>query len=170
MKRRLYFLLPSLQATRKVYEELLLSHVPERNIHIVARDETMLGDMPKATLFQTSDIIHGTQLGFIIGGFAGALLGSLAAATGWIVPGLEVWSVISITIGGAVVGSWTSSMVAINIPSSRLKTFQSAINEGQILFMVDVPARRVDDINEMLKAHHPEADMRDIEPTMPAFP
>ena len=170
MKRRLYFLLPSLQATRKVYEELLLSHVPERNIHIAARDESMLGDMPRAGLFQTSDIVHGTQLGFIIGGFTGALLGSLAAATGWIVPGLEVWSVISITLGGAFVGSWTSSMVAVNIPNSRLKPFQSAVDRGQILFMVDVPARRVDEINEMLKAHHPEADMRDIEPTMPAFP
>lgn len=170
MKRRLYFLLPSLQTTRKVYEELLLSHVPERNIHIVARDEAALGDMPKASLFQTSDIVHGTQLGFIIGGFTGALLGSLAAATGWIVPGLEVWSVISITIGGAFVGSWTSSMVAINIPNTRLKQFQSAIDMGQVLFMVDVPAKRVDDIHEMLKNHHPEADMRDIEPTMPAFP
>ena len=170
MKRRLYFLLPSLQTTRKVYEELLLSHVPERNIHIVAKDESMLGDMPRASLFQTSDIVHGTQLGFIIGGFTGALLGSLAAATGWIVPGLEVWSVISITIGGAFVGSWTSSMVAINIPNSRLKTFQAAINEGQILFMVDVAAHRVDDIHEMVKIHHPEADVRDVEPTMPAFP
>ena len=170
MKRRLYFLLPSLQTCRKVYEELLLSHVPERNIHILAKDEASLGDMPRAGLFQTSDIVHGTQLGFIIGGFTGALLGSLAATTGWIVPGLEVWSVISITVGGAFVGSWTSSMVAINIPNSRLKHFQQAISEGQILFMIDVPVNRVDDIHEMVKVHHPEADMRDIEPTMPAFP
>jgi len=170
MKRRLYFLLPSLQTCRKVYEELLLSHVPERNIHILAKDEAALGDMPKAGLFQTSDIVHGTQLGFIIGGFTGALLGSLAATTGWIVPGLEVWSVISITVGGAFVGSWASSMVAINIPNSRLKNFQHAISEGQILFMIDVPVKRVDDIHEMVKIHHPEADMRDIEPTMPAFP
>ena len=170
MKRRLYFLLPSIQATRKVYEELLLSHVPERNIHIAAHNEDMLDDMPRATLFQTSDIIHGTQLGFIIGGFAGVLLGSLAAATGWIVAGMEVWSVISITVGGALLGSWTSSMVAINIPNSRLKNFQSAIDHGKILFMVDVPAKRVDEIHDMVKAHHPDADMRDIEPTMPAFP
>ena len=170
MKRRLYFLLPTLQASRKAYEELLLSHVPERNIHIVANDEAGLIDMPKAGLLQKSDIVHGTQLGFIIGGFTGALLGSLAAATGWIVPGMEVWSVISITVGGAFLGSWTSSMVAINIPNSRLKPFQSAIDKGQILFMVDVPARRVDEIHAMVKSHHPEADMRDVEPTMPAFP
>ncbi|MFO7604621.1 MAG: DUF1269 domain-containing protein [Gammaproteobacteria bacterium] len=170
MKRRLYFLLPSLQTSRKVYEELLLAHVPERNIHIVARDEAMLGDMPRAGLLQTSDIIHGTQLGFIIGGFTGALLGSLAATTGWIVPGMEVWSVVSITVGGAFLGSWTSSMVAINIPNSRLKNFQNDIAAGHLLFMVDVPASRVDEIRNRVKAHHPEADMRDIEPTMPAFP
>jgi hypothetical protein len=159
-----------MQATRKVYEEIILSHIPERNIHILAKDESSLGDMPKAGLFQTSDIVHGAQLGFIIGGFAGALLGSLAATTGWIVPGMEVWSVVSITIGGAFVGSWTSSMVAINIPNSRLKPFQAAMDKGQVLFIVDVPAKRVDDINEMVKTHHPEADVRDIEPTMPAFP
>ena len=170
MKRRLYFLLPSIQVTRKVYEEILLSHIPERNIHIVAKDEASLDDMPRAGLLQTSDIVHGAQLGFIIGGFTGAMLGSLAATTGWIVPGMEVWSVVSITIGGAFLGSWTSSMVAINIPNSRLKPFASAVEKGQVLFIVDVPASRVDDINEMVRTHHPEVDVRDMEPTMPAFP
>jgi len=60
-------------------------------------------------------------------------------------------------------------MVTTNIPNSRLKSFQTAVEAGQVLFMVDIPSRRVDGVHEMMKIHRPEADMRNIEPTMPAF-
>ena len=61
-------------------------------------------------------------------------------------------------------------MVAINIPNTRLKPFQKAIDNGQILFAVDIRPQQVEEITELVSRHHPEADMLDVEPTIPAFP
>ena len=170
MKRRLYFVLPDTITAETVHNELLLARIPEKHMHVIAREDLELSDLPRAGLLQSSDVVHGAQLGFIIGGFTGVLMGSLAAIMGWLAPGLEVWSVSSLAIGGAFLGAWTSSMVAVNIPNTRLKPFQKAIANGQILFCVDIPARQVDAISDLVRRHHPKADMHDIEPTIPAFP
>ncbi len=170
MKRRLYFVLPDTITAETVHNELLLSRIPENHMHVIAREGMDLSDLPKANLLQTSDVVHGAQLGFIIGGFTGVLAGSLAATMGWLVPGLEVWSVASLAVGGAFLGTWASSMVAINIPNTRLKPFQKAIENGQVLFCVDIHAQQVDEITELVSRHHPEADMLNVEPTIPAFP
>jgi len=36
--------------------------------------------------------------------------------------------------------------------------------------MVDVPRDRVEEIEELVRSHHPEADIGGADPTIPAFP
>jgi hypothetical protein len=61
-------------------------------------------------------------------------------------------------------------MIGVGIPSTRLKRFESAIEKGELLMMVDVGKDRVDEIEELVKSHHPEADIEGTDPTIPAFP
>ena len=63
-----------------------------------------------------------------------------------------------------------SSMIGISAPRSRLKEFESAIQNGELLMMVDVAKSRVDDISNLVKSHHPEAHIQGTEPVIPAFP
>ena len=170
MRRRLYFILPDLASAKTVHNELLLARIDERHMHVVARDGISLEGLPEASLLQKSDLVHGAQLGLVIGGFTGVVLGTLAVLFGYIVPGLEVVSVGAVTFGGAFIGTWTSTMVAVNIPNSRLRAFSRDIESGRLLFMVDVAVTRLDEITKLVQQHHPEAGMRDIEPTIPAFP
>jgi ABC-type nickel/cobalt efflux system permease component RcnA len=170
MRRRLYFLLPNLDLARKVHDELLLAKVEERHIHVLAKEGMELDDLPEANLLQKTDIIHGLQLGMIIGGLTGAILSIIAVSLDFMVPGWEVWSVLSISAGGALVGAFASSMIAVNVRNTRLEQFSSDMDHGKILYMVDVPVHRVDEINGMIHNLHPEADMRGVEPTIPAFP
>ncbi|MFO8025356.1 DUF1269 domain-containing protein [Thiohalophilus sp.] len=170
MRRRLYFILPDVKSAQSVHDELLLAKVEERHIHVLARSDMELGDLPEASLLQRSDLIHGAQLGAIVGAFAGVLLGTLAVIMGYIVPGLEVLSVGSITVGGALIGLFASTMVAVNIPNSRLKGFRTRIEQGYLLIMVDVPVEQVETLSKRVKQHHPEAEVRDVDPTIPAFP
>ena len=163
-------MLPDVESAQAIHDELLLAKIEERHIHVLARSDMELGDLPEASLLQRSDLVHGAQLGAIIGAFAGVLLGSLAVMMGYIVTGLEVWSVGSITIGGALIGLFASTMVAVNIPNTRLKSFWSRIEKGQLLMIVDVPVEQVETLSERVKQHHPEADVRDVDPTIPAFP
>jgi hypothetical protein len=61
-------------------------------------------------------------------------------------------------------------MIGISVPSSRLKEFEDAIASGELLLMVDVPKARVDEITQLVKQHHPEAEIEGTEPVIPAFP
>ena len=61
-------------------------------------------------------------------------------------------------------------MIGIGIPSTRLKRFESAIEKGELLMMVDVAKDRVEEIEALVKSHHPEADIEGTDPTIPAFP
>ena len=170
MKKRLYFILPDTITAETVHNELLLARIPEKHMHAIGRDDLDLTDLPKANLLHTSDVVHGAQLGFIIGGFTGVLMASLTASMGWLASGLEVWSVSSLAMGGAFLGAWASSMVAINIPNTRLKPYRKAIDNGQVLFCIDIPARQVDEISSLVERHYPNANLYNIEPTIPAFP
>jgi hypothetical protein len=170
MRRRLYFLLPNISSAKVVHNELLLAKIEEKHQHVIASDGTRLEDLPEADLRQKTDIVHGLQLGAIVGGLTGAILSTIAVLMNMIVPGIEVWSVISLTIGGAFLGAFASTMVAINVSNSRLARFQQEVDKGQILYMVDVPFKRVDEITQLVRGHHPEADIRGIDPQIPAFP
>ena len=170
MKRRLYFLIPDVESANVVHNELLLARIEERNMHVLARDDISLAGLPEASLLEKSDLIHGLQLGFIVGGFTGIALAITAYLLGMIVPGWETISLSGIIVGGAFFGSWTSSMIAINMQNTRLKEFMKEVNSGQILYMVDIPVHRIDEISKLVNSKHPEASVRGVEHTIPAFP
>lgn len=170
MRKRLYFLLPDVRTARQVLNELLLARIEERHIHVLAKEGTSLQGLPEASVLQKSDAIHGVELGLIIGGATGAFAGVIAVLfpPAGLVMGLGV--ILATSILGAIMGVWVSGMIASDVPNTRLKKFVRPLEKGKILMIVDIPRRQVDKISRMIKKHHPEADMRGLDPTIPAFP
>ncbi len=170
MRRRLYFILPDGKMAEKVEQELLLSKIDDSHIHFHSTIEANLGELPKANLFQKTDLVHGMGVGLVAGGLTGTVVGFIV----YLLPELGVAlghaPILGLAILGAIFGTWVSGMIAVSCPNSRLKSFQKSIDQGQILLMVDVPKERVSEINEMIRSHHPKADQKGIEPTIPAFP
>ncbi|MDN5869742.1 MAG: DUF1269 domain-containing protein [Nitrococcus sp.] len=169
--KRLYFLLPNVETTRGVVHELLLNHVEERYIHVVAREGTPLEELPEASLGQKSDVLPAAEKGMVVGGATGAIAGLAAAAipaAGVVAAGAAL--VFMTTAGGAGLGAWASSMIGISADSSRLKKFHEALEAGEILVLVDVTKGRVDEIEELIRKHHPKADIQGTEATIPNFP
>lgn len=170
--RRLYFLVPTIDSAKSVVDELLLGRVEERHIHIVAKDDAHLErtNLPEATLLQKSDFIPAIERGIAVGGATGLLAG-IAAVTfppaGLILGG---GAILGISLAGAGVGAWVSGMIGVSTPNSQLEEFEKAIEEGQLLMIIDIPKARVEEISEMVKKHHPEAEIEGTEPTVPAFP
>ena len=171
MRRRIYWLLPDLESARRTMDDLLLARIAEQHMHFVAREDADLTGLHPANVLQTSDVIRAAQMGLVVGGIAGTLLGVLAAIFFPIVGDEPQWGMVSViaVLGGAF-GAWSSSMIGVSTPSHRLKRFEPAIEKGQILLMVDVPRSRVDEIEARLQALHPEAHLEGIEPNIPAFP
>jgi hypothetical protein len=170
MKRRLYFFTPDLDTARKVHDELLLARIPEKSMHVIARDDIELDDLPRANLLQKTDLVHSMQLGGTIGGLLGAVMAALAALLNWVAPGLEGMTILSTAIAGIIIGTVSASMIGINIPNTRLNGFQTDLHQGKMLFIIDIPVEQVEGISQLLRSHVPQSDIRGVDPTIPAFP
>lgn len=168
--RRLYFLAPKVESARQIVDELLLARIDSRHIHITAADHHVLteSNLPEAGLLQESDFIPAVERGLAIGGATGILAGLVVATLPSVA--LGGGAVLGIGLAGAGFGAWLSGMIGISVPSTRLKDYESAIERGGLLMMIDVPKSRVSEIVDMVKQHHPEAEVEGTEPVIPAFP
>ena len=168
--RRIYFLVPHVASARAIVNELLLARIEERRIHVLAREGTPLEDLPDATLAQRSDLIPALERGVAAGGLTGALAG--LAAVSFPPAGLVLGggAVVGIALLGGGFGAWVSSMIGVRLPNRRLKQFEEAIADGDLLMMIDVPGARVDGVEAIVMRHHPEAELEGLEPTVPEFP
>ena len=168
--RRLYFLMPDITLTHSLVNELLLSHVEEHHIHVIAKEGTPMEELPEASLIQKSDFIPAIERGIALGAVTGVMTGLVAMTfppAGLVIGGGALFAVAA---AGAGVGGWLSTMVGVSVPSTRLKKFEDAIEAGEFLVLVDVKRDRVEEIAELVRKHHPEADIEGSEPKMPAFP
>jgi hypothetical protein len=168
--QRLYVLIPDVATAKAVVDELLLTHVPENHLHVVAREGTPLGSLPEAGLAQKSDLIPALEKGAALGGVTGTLAGLIAIA----IPGVVVVSagalVVGLALASTAAGAWISSMIGVSVDSPRLKPYVHAIEAGQLLLMIDIPAERVSEIEALIRRHHPGATPEGVEPDIPAFP
>ena len=171
MYRRIYWLLPDLESARRTMDDLLLARIAMSRIHFVAREGSDMSGLHSANVLQTSDVVRSAQMGLIIGGGVGALLGALVAVYYPIVGDSPQWGLAAgLAVAGALVGTWTSTMIGVSTPSKRLARFTPQIEQGQILLMVDVHMWRVEAIEARLRALHPEAHLEGTEPDIPAVP
>lgn len=168
--RRIYFLLPSAQCAKMIIGELLLKRIEWRHIHVIANHNVALEDLPEATLAQRTDLLPALARGTATGCATGMLTGLVALVfppAGLTIAG---GAVVAITLAGAGFGAWAATMIGVDVPNTRLKRFEEAIERGQLLMMIDVPRDRVEEIEEMVKLHHAEAGIQGTDPTIPAFP
>ncbi len=168
--RRMYFLVPDHDTAAAIVDELLLARIPEKHIHVLAREGTPLGSLPEAGLAQRSDLIPAVERGLGLGGVTGTLAGLVAIA----VPGGAVVSagalVLSLALAGGAVGAWVSSMIGVSVHSRHLKPYEDAVERGALLMMIDVSPQRVQEIEQMITRLHPQARAEGVDPDIPAFP
>lgn len=170
MRRRLYFLLPDLQTAHTVVNELLLARIEDRHMHLLARDDIPLGDLPSATLLERSDVKEAAGHGLAVGGAVGAAAGLVAVTFPPAGVALGGGLLAAAVLAGAGFGAWMSAMIGVSAPNRELKRFEEAIARGELLMMVDVPKERVEEIQELIRSHHPEVEFGGVEPNKPVFP
>jgi hypothetical protein len=168
--RRIYFLVPDHDTTKTIVDELLLARIEERHIHVIAKEGAPMEELPEASFLQKSDFVPALERGMTLGGATGIVVGLVAMTlppAGLVLGG---GAVLAMALAGAGVGAWLSSMIGISLPNSCLKHFEGAIEAGEFLMVVDLPKERIEEIDELVKQHHPEADIGGTEPHVPPFP
>jgi len=167
--RRIYFLAPNIEVSKKIVDGLLLARIEERYIHVLAKRGTPMENLPEASYLQKSDFIPALEQGLALGGLTGIVGGLVAVA----LPGgpvLAGGAVLWTALAGSGVGALMSSMAGSSIGSRRIQQFEEAMEKGEFLFMIDVPRDRVEEIEALIKQHHPDAECGGTEPAIPAFP
>jgi hypothetical protein len=153
MRRRVYWLLPDLASARAAMDDLLLAGVELRQIHFVAGEDCDLTGLHPANVLQTTDVLRSAETGLVVGAAVGGMLGTVAAVSYPDAGEPPQWNLIPVlVVAGALFDAWTSSMIGISAPNKRLQRFAGEIEQGRILLMVDVPMRRVAEIEARLQA------------------
>src|SRR5258706_9148417 len=103
MRRRIYWLLPDLESAKRTMDDLLLARIAEQHMHFVAREDVDLSGLHPANVLQTSDVVRAAQVGLLIGGAIGAVLGVAAAVFFPIVGDKPQWGIAAVlaVLGGA---------------------------------------------------------------------
>jgi hypothetical protein len=168
MRRRIYYLLPNVASSRKAMDDLLLARIEERHIHSLAKRDTPMDGLHEASVLQKTDMAHGAQIGLVLGALLG--LGASALFVRFAAPGWQIATIVGMVALGALYGTWVASMVGASVPNCRLRKFESPVEKGMVLLMIDVPEHNVEEVKMFVGKSHPEAVDHGLEPDTPVFP
>lgn len=156
--QRLYFLVPDVESATRFIEELKLANIDEHHIHLLAKDHVPLekAHLPEATLLQKSEFMPAVEKGAAAGGVTGLLAG-IAAVTfppaGLVVGG---GAILGMGLLGAGLGAWISGTLGSLASASQLRDLERAVEQGQLLMLVDVPKDRAEAIGDLVRRHQEE--------------
>jgi len=163
--RRIYFLAPDLATTHKIVDELRANGIEEHDIHVLAKRDTPLEGLPEAGISIKTDFIPALERGVALGGTTGLLAGLIGLRlAGFAIAGGPLLGII---MAGATIGSMMNSLMGMNSGNTRLKRFEEAIENGELLVLVDIPKERIEEIKQLVKKHHPDVDFEGVEPFLP---
>lgn len=135
MRTQLCFVLPGVEAAQKVEKELLLARIQDRCMHLMAKRGTDLGELPEASVAQTTDSGHGIWTGLVLGGALGALFGFMISRFPQIESTLGLGAVLLFAWLGSSFGVWIASMLASSVPNSELKGHDETLDADKVVPM-----------------------------------
>jgi hypothetical protein len=155
MKRRLYFLLPDTEHARAVVSELEARGIARNFMHAIAGRGGDVSGLPVASQMQRNDL--GARIEHYLWGGNLALF-FLALITLVVLALFPLpWWWLLLPAGIMLVTFLTGLEFVMHTPNVHLAEFQSAMQHREILLMIDVPARQVAEVEELVHRHHPEA-------------
>jgi hypothetical protein len=165
MLRGLFFLFPDETRAQRVVNQLRYKNVAEGHIHAIAPGRK-LTTLPEATDRQKKDtafkvenfLWHANLLVFAIA--VVMLISSSLAFNG-------MWAIVSLVL--MLVTFIAGEQFVVRVPDVHLTEFTDALSHGEVLLMVDVPGRRVAEIEDFIHHRYPEAVVGGVGWTLGAF-
>lgn len=135
MKKRHVFSTKDLAAAELAIGALRDAGVPDRDISLVARHDIESLQIDDDRQETNDDFSGGGLRGILTGGGSGLLVGLVAIA---IPPlGITVAGAAAMVLAGAAVGGWVGMLTGTAEPSPVRRKFESEIDAGRVLVVVD---------------------------------
>ena len=133
---KIFFLLPDEQTATNVVADLKSEGVNEGAIGVLAARRIPEHSLPMPDASETSDFKPAVAQGVVVGGGTGLLAGlAIAALPGGFAGGVA--ALAGMALAGGAFGAWVSGMVGASMPNREIAEFESAIQQGKMLMMVD---------------------------------
>lgn len=167
--KRLCFLSSDLEHAHQVVTKLKQNGIPEKHIYAIAKYGVELEDLPDAGP-EFDDFLPAYERGIALGGTTGLLAGLLALAfppSGIVIGG---GLVLLFSLFGAGFSGIISGIAGAAFTNTRLEKFESAINDGKILILVDVPRTEIDKFSTLIQQLDPDVSVEGLEPPAKVIP
>jgi hypothetical protein len=162
--RRVYYVIPDVPHARRVVDELQAAGIAREQMHACSKAGSQLPGLPLATMAQSRDRVWTLDrrlwnANLVLFGLAsvGFLFAAVAGSPGWALTALAVM------LGTFVLGGWFS----IKVPHTHLADMRVPLGHGEVVLMVDVPRNRVEAVDQLVRRHHPEAEVGGVGWTSP---
>jgi hypothetical protein len=146
-------LVDSVDAATDIVNEVRSLGIEDKDIHVLSNDSIQLEDLPEPDMLEESDFVAATARGASVGGLAGMCMGLMAVVFPPAGITLGGGAVLVGALGGASFGSWASAVIGVSVPNSRLREFEDAIEQGNILILIDASDELDDKISQIFQKH-----------------
>lgn len=153
MKRR-YFISEDLDDLGTIASELEASGISPPQIHILSNDDAgvTLNQLNEVEAVLKKDVVHGTELGALVGFICAAAVLLLFWASG--LTASYTW-VPAIFLAIVVLGfcTWEGGLIGIQEPNVNFRRFQQELREGKHILLVDVTTQQEAALNASIRNH-----------------
>ena len=153
MLRRLFFLFPDEPHAQRVVDQLISLDIPQRRIHAIGKN-IEFKTLPQATQRQKNDTVFRLER-FLWSANLAVFILALAALVIALLAGEFNWAMVSLLVMAATF--FAGEQFAVHVPDVHLTEFTDALSRGEILLMIDVPSKRVAEIENFIHRKYPEA-------------
>jgi len=154
MKRRLYFLLPDRAHAFRVIQQLNKNGIKSENIHALSERNTQLNGLPTSTIRQIEDTASRLE-GILWNANLISFLLALCTLVAMILTANWSWWLLIPLI--TLMANFLAGLTICTVSNTQLGEFQDALDQGEILLMVDVAASRAAKIMATIDYQPPES-------------
>ena len=155
----LYYLVPTLNSTHTISDDLHAIGVKDWYMHVISKDEAGLKKehIHSSNYMETLDFVRtgliGATIGLIVGG-VGAVLAMVVQPLG---PGLSGFAYLAIIVFATLFGAWAGGLYGIGAENQRLNAFHNDIEAGEYLFLIYARKSKIEAVDRMMREKHPES-------------
>jgi hypothetical protein len=153
MDRRLYLTFPTASQARRAVADLERLGIPTSRMHAIAKAGTALDGLPRATEGQKHDQVWRLERLFWHGNLGIFALAAVGLAVAWFTSsptGMVVAAAIMLTTFLA------GNRFAVRLPHAHLADLRVPLEHGEVVLLVDIPLRQVQEVEHLLGERHPE--------------
>jgi len=154
MKRH-YFISDDLDDLERIEEELEGKGINKPQIHVLSKDDTAVANHSHLHGIEAvfkQDVVHGTQVGAVLGAIAAALVIAIGYLSN--LPETYTWMpfyFLAIVMFGFV--TWSGGFYGIQTPHRDFRRFQSDLDDGKHVFIVDIDPSQEDAVQQIYAKH-----------------